>query len=130
MVPDVARLNTNTSNLADPVDAADALLDCHRVPRNVEIDERVAELQVASLAAQFTAQQDRHTVPERGDRRILLRSAHRPVERGECHAAPTQQTGEVRQAVTMMHEHHLLLGGIAQQQIEQCRLLAPAPSPL
>ena len=41
------------ARLADPVDAADALFDRHRIPRDVEVDQRVAELQVAPLAARL-----------------------------------------------------------------------------
>ena len=64
------------ARLADPVDAADALLDRHRVPGNVEVDQRVAELQVAPLAAGFGAQQHRDVVAERVDRGVLLRAGH------------------------------------------------------
>ena len=43
--------------LAVAVDAADALLDPHRVPRQVVVDEEVAELEVEALAADFGRQQ-------------------------------------------------------------------------
>ena len=39
--------------LAVPVDAADALLDALRVPRQVVVDDRVAELEVQALGAGF-----------------------------------------------------------------------------
>ena len=44
--------------LADTVDAADALFDPHRVPRHVEVDDDVAELQVQALAAGVGRDQD------------------------------------------------------------------------
>src|SRR4051812_3583066 len=46
--------------LPDAIDAPDALLDRHRIPRHVEIDQGVAELDVAALAARLRAQEDRH----------------------------------------------------------------------
>src|SRR5579862_3677114 len=39
------------TSLPNPVDAPDALLDRHRIPRHVEIDHSVAELDVAALTA-------------------------------------------------------------------------------
>src|SRR5262245_40425512 len=51
--------------LADAIDASDALLDRHRIPRHVEIDQRVAELDVAAFAAGFGTQEHRHPVAER-----------------------------------------------------------------
>ena len=71
--------------LADAVDAADALLDRHRVPGHVEIDQGIAELDVAPFAARLRAQQDRRMVAKRGDGRVLLRPAQAPVEARERH---------------------------------------------
>ena len=61
--------------LADAIDAADALLDRHRIPRHVEIDQRVAELDVAAFAARLGAKQHRHLVAERGDGGVLVGAA-------------------------------------------------------
>ena len=44
--------------LADPVDAADALLDLHRVPRQVVVDDGRAELEVETLAGHPRREQD------------------------------------------------------------------------
>src|SRR5207245_4217654 len=44
--------------LPDAVQPADALLDPHRVPRQVEVDQAVAELEVEPLAADVGRQQD------------------------------------------------------------------------
>src|SRR4051794_8910435 len=52
------------TGLADAVDAPHALLDRHRIPRNVEVDERVAELQITSLTAGFCAEEQRHLFAE------------------------------------------------------------------
>ena len=43
--------------LADPVDAADSLLDLHRVPGQVVVDHEVAELKVTALAPRLSADQ-------------------------------------------------------------------------
>ena len=82
--------------LADAVDTADALLDRHRIPRHVEIDERVAELDVAPLAAGLGAQQHRHAVAEVGDGGILVGAAEAALEaaRMPCPPAPADRRGE------------------------------------
>ena len=52
IVPRAARLYTRTSRgLTHAVQTADALLDQHRVPRQVEVHEHVAVLQILPLAA-------------------------------------------------------------------------------
>ena len=43
--------------LADPIDAADALLDPHGVPRHVVVDQRAAELEVQPFGRGVGAQQ-------------------------------------------------------------------------
>ena len=53
--------------LTNAIDASDTLLDGHRIPRHVEIDQRIAELHVAPLAAGFGREQNRHMVAERGN---------------------------------------------------------------
>jgi hypothetical protein len=45
--------------LADAVDPANALLDRHRIPGHIEVDECIAELNIAALAAGFRAEQYR-----------------------------------------------------------------------
>ena len=44
--------------LAEAVQAADALLDAHGVPRQVVVDQLVAELEIAALGAAFGADHD------------------------------------------------------------------------
>jgi hypothetical protein len=55
------------------VDAADTLFDSHRIPGQVEIDQGVAELHVAPLAAGLGAQQYRNPVAKVGDDGIFVR---------------------------------------------------------
>src|SRR3990172_3946726 len=43
----------NISSLTDPVQPPDPLFDPHRIPREIQVDERIAELQVSALAARF-----------------------------------------------------------------------------
>ncbi len=47
--------------LTDAVDSTDALLDPHRVPRQVVVDQDVAELEVPALAAGLGGDQDLRT---------------------------------------------------------------------
>ena len=46
-------------DLPDPVQSADPLLDLHRIPRQIDVDHDVAELQIPSLTGGFGAEQDR-----------------------------------------------------------------------
>src|SRR5215210_3949710 len=84
------------ARLADAVDAADALLNRHRVPRQVEVDERVAELQVAPLAARLGREQERCFRLESRDCFVLFRPAHRALKAHDGRGFFLQQ---MRQAV-------------------------------
>ena len=66
--------------LTDTIDTADALLDRHRIPGYVEIDQCVAELNVAPLAAGFRREQNRHVFAEFGNRCIFCRCAQATVK--------------------------------------------------
>ena len=50
--------DSDAALLAIPVDAADALLDALGVPRQVVVDDRVAELEVQPLSAGFGRDED------------------------------------------------------------------------
>lgn len=70
-------------SLADPVEAADALLEQVRVGRQVEQHQMVGELEVAAFAADFRA--DQHLgaelfVGEVGGGAVALKNAHAFVE--------------------------------------------------
>ena len=70
------------ARLRQPVDAADALLDAHRVPRQVVVEHAVAELEVLSLGAGVGRDHDRRLAgPERGDGGCAFGRRHRAVER-------------------------------------------------
>ena len=113
--------------LADAVDAADALLDRHRVPGHVEVDQGVAELDVAPLAARLRAQQDRGMVAKLGDGRVLLRAAQAAVEAREGQAGLGKTIGDMGERLAGMHEDELLLLRIALHEFDQRRLLAAPP---
>ena len=76
-VPEVADLG-----LADAVDAAEALLEAVRVPRQVVVDHQVGALQVDALAGGVGGQQHLHlgVVPERLLRLQPLLAAHAAVD--------------------------------------------------
>ena len=79
--------------LADPVQPAEPLLDLHRVPRQIQIDHDVAELQVAALAGGLGGQQHRRLVAERRDRGFLV------PPRTDCRGRrpPGSRAGQTRQ---------------------------------
>src|ERR1035438_1447904 len=58
--------------LADAMDAADALLQPHGVPRQVEVDHSVGELEVAALAARAGGKEHVGFVAAAGDGGILV----------------------------------------------------------
>src|SRR2546428_10412079 len=50
--------NIDLTGLSNAVNAADPLFDRYRVPREVEINDRVAELKIAAFASGFAGEQD------------------------------------------------------------------------
>ena len=66
--------------LADAVDAADPLLQLHRIPGNVVVDHHVAELQVQTFAAGVGRHQEAGRAGERLLRLRALLQSHRSVE--------------------------------------------------
>src|SRR5215210_7960353 len=110
------------ARLPDAVDAADALLNRHRVPRQVEVDERVAELQVAPLAARFGGEQERRFHAKTRDARVLLRPAHRAFKPRKWNGLLLRQLRKTLKCFVMMDEDDLFLFGVAFEQFEQ-RLL-------
>lgn len=86
------------------MDAPDALLNRHWVPRQIEIDQRVAELQVASFAARFSANQKWNLIAESRDRRVLFRSRHSALEQLAGDAFARDQFGQPLQRLTVMNE--------------------------
>ena len=113
--------------LADTVDATDALLDPHRVPRHVVVDHRAAELEVQSLGGGVGAQQDVGlTVAETtlgfvstNDAPGTVRGRDLPAASRETHQAPAPTgaqlvTQEVHR-VGVLGEHHHLAVAVAVQ---------------
>jgi hypothetical protein len=111
--------------LSDAVNAADALLDRHGIPRHIEIDQRVAELDVAALAPGLRAQQHRHALAELDNGAILLRPAQAAVEAREIKSILRQKLGQASKRRARMHEDELLLRRVAPQEIEECCFLGP-----
>src|SRR6516164_6716618 len=104
--------------LADAIDASNALLDRHRIPGHVKIDERVAKLNVASFATGLGAQEDRHLRAELLDGAVLFGTAQASFEAREGNAFPAQQVGEMVQRVAIIDKDQLLPAGISPQQSE------------
>ena len=104
--------------LPDPVDAADALLDAHRVPRQVVVDHRVAELEVAALAAGLGGDQDPRSrlVTEGGDGIVLLCRLELTVEHADGPAGLAELPGDVRLRVAELREDQNLDERVALAQ--------------
>ena len=116
--------NENLALLADAIDPSDALLDGHRIPRHVEIDEGVAKLDIASFTARFGTEKHRHPVAKLGNGGVLLGTAQAALEACEGEALPSQQVGEMNERLAVMDEDQLLFVRVPPQQLEQGRLLA------
>ncbi len=67
--------------LPQPMDAADPLLDLHRIPGQIEVDHPPAELEITPLAAGVGGHEHPHLVPEPLDRPFPLAIGHAAVER-------------------------------------------------
>ena len=102
----------------------DTLFDYHRVPRQVEVDQGVAELQIPALATGFGAQQHRYLVAEAFDRAVLVRPAHTAFEHIVDDPLSIQQLVEPSQRLAVMDEHDFLLVRVAREKIDKSRLLA------
>src|SRR5271157_233611 len=59
-------------SLSEPVNATDALLDAHGVPRDIEIDEGIGDLKVQAFGPCIAAEKDVLLVPELLDRLVAL----------------------------------------------------------
>src|SRR5262249_10760858 len=108
--------------LTNAIDASDALLDGHRIPRHVEIDQRIAELYVAALAARFGAKEHRHSRAEIDNGGVLVWAAHAAFKAREGEPFTRQKVGEVIERLVVVDEDQLLLIRIAPQQVQQGRL--------
>lgn len=83
--------------LTDAMDAAEPLLDLHRVPRHVEVDHRVAELQVASFAPGLAAEQHIHSALKARDCLVLLAARQRAVVHSCAHPGGAEQIRKILQ---------------------------------
>ena len=86
-------------DLSDPVNAADSLLDLHRVPRQVVVDDRRTELEVQALAGDPVGKDEVVMAgTELGHDLAPLVAAHAAVQHGdaEVRAQPIAQIGQRR----------------------------------
>src|SRR5262245_41306909 len=96
--------------LTEAVEASDALLDLHRVPRQVVVQQDVAELEVQPLRADLGRQED----PATGIGTELLYHpaalVHRdaPVDDADAMAALAELHGQVLERAAEEREHQRL----------------------
>ena len=108
--------------LADAVHASHALLDRHRVPREVVVDHGAAELEVAALAADLARQQDLGVSLERGDGAVLLGGGQAAVQDGHVEPRRTKCLAELVLGGVETGEDDLLLARAPSQIDERLRL--------
>jgi hypothetical protein len=73
------------------VNPADALFDLHGIPGQVVVDHLVAELQIASLTADFGGHQNILCFPEITDLLVFDRVGHATMEHRMGYFFPTQK---------------------------------------
>ena len=127
--------------LADPVDAADPLLDPHRVPGHVVVDQRAAELEIQPLGGGVGAQEQIGVAVSESALDLLAVNppplvpaapggdlAAPPGETQQPQAAPrAQDAPQEVHCVGVLREHHDLAVPVTQQLVEgfsQARELA------
>src|SRR5438477_822175 len=107
------------AGLPDPVDTADALFNRHRIPRQVEIDQSVAELDIASFAARLRAKQNICLITKSRDGCVLFGPAHAPVEARERHTGLLEAPRNMSERFARMHENNFFLLRIAPDEINE-----------
>ena len=98
------------------MDASDALLDAHRVPRQVEVDHDAAELKVAPLAGGLGGEQHRRAAFEARDGAILFLRRQAAVVEAEIDAQSAQPVGEQLERLAEVGEDDHALLRVGQQR--------------
>ncbi|HEY3672015.1 MAG TPA: hypothetical protein VGN51_13845 [Acidimicrobiia bacterium] len=118
--------------LPEAVHAADALLDAHRVPREVVVDDAVGGLQVEPLGPGFRGQQDGSRPSEVVERAEPSLRIHATVVGRNLAAVLFEYPGQVVERVGVLGEDDdlalvLLVARPVGDQVEQCSLTAGDP---
>ena len=106
--------DVDVAGLPDPVDAAHALLEPVRVPRDVVVDHQVAELEVDALAGRLGRHHDLGPLPELllcGD---ALAQLHPAVDQGDVEVG-AELLDEVVERVLVLGEDEELLARVVAQ---------------
>ena len=90
----VLEIGKLTAVLPDAVHPTDPLLELHRIPRQVVVDDDMAELKIEALAAGIGRDHHPDVARERTLRRLALLEPHRAVEAHDAEAPRIQELGE------------------------------------
>src|SRR5262249_19652333 len=105
--------------LADAIDAAYALFDRHRVPGDVEIDQGVAELDVAPLSTRLRREQYGCRIAELGCGGVLFGTAEASLKACACNSRLGKAIGEVGERRARVHKDELLFRQVAPDKFEE-----------
>src|SRR6266545_3752728 len=108
--------------LAQPVHAADPLLDPKRVPREVVVDDRPRELQVPALPARLRAQEHLGVLLERADGRVLGGDPQAPMVRRNAVPIGPQDPLQVPEGAHVLREDERLFVERPQEGPQSVRL--------
>lgn len=105
------------------MNAAHALLDLHRVPRQIVVNERVGELQVAAFSTRLGAEHDRRPVAKFRDGQILLLGGLLTGKNGIQLAVQVQQLLQMRKRAPQVDEDEQLVSLGLLDQFQQPKVL-------
>src|SRR5207247_3794539 len=114
--------DVDLARLAHAGEAADPLLDAHRVPRQVVVDETVSELEVAPLAAGLGGDEYPARPLEGPYRVLLLAPAQAAVIESEGLAGVAQDARQVLLRRAVPREDEQLVGPPAKEVQERAAL--------
>ena len=92
--------------LAEPVQASDALLDLHRIPGQIEIDEPMTKLKVAPLSAAAGEQEGAARFAKRFGQRLAFRRRRLAVDDEHGNLCLAQSRGQRRLRLEELREDH------------------------
>jgi hypothetical protein len=117
-------VNPDRLLLAQPVQPADALLDLHWIPGQIEICEAMAKLKIAALSAAVSQKQSAAPFLELLGNRLPLGRGRGTIDDERFHACDAQRFGQCRLRFQKLREDHRAAVSFRDRQ-EQFALAFP-----
>ncbi len=104
--------------LADTIHSTDTLFDSHRIPRQIVVDEQVAELEVPTLTTSLGAYEHLgpHTVPKTFHCVVLVSRLHLTMKDVNTPTSGSEQFSQMSLGLAELSEYeHLLVRVLIEQ---------------